>query len=139
MGFKEQFGKQLSIETVLKLIEKSKNVESEKIEKKDLNESGHTKIKKSEIVIGRQLLLMHYLELIDLIKTTNQKKAVILSVLFNTEGSENIRRALSNIGGSGSRYQTKENLEFIFLIFEKLGLDELKNKVLKDINKLPKK
>lgn len=139
MGFKEQFGKQLSIETVLKLIEKSKNVESEKIEKKDLNESGHTKIKKIEIVIGRQLLLMHYLELIDLIKTTNQKKAVILSVLFNTEGSENIRRALSNIGGSGSRYQTKENLEFIFLIFEKLGLDELKNKVLKDINKLPKK
>ena len=104
-----------------------------------LNDDINKKAVKPEITIGIQLLLMHYLDLLNNINCNNQKKSGLLSVLFKTEGDENIRKSLSNIGGTNSKYLTKENLNYLLALFKKLKLDDLQKKVQKDIDKLDKK
>lgn len=89
-----------------------------------------------KISIGIQLLIFDYLGLINAIELDNTKKSQLLSVLFRVEGTENIRRGLSNIGGRTSKFKTRENLEFIYELFEKLGLQKELQKVEADLKKV---
>lgn len=125
--FKQQFGKELSEEKVNQIVKKS------------ISESKNQKPVAKEITIGIQLLLLHYLNLLNAIDCSNKTKSTLLSVLLKTEGDENIRKSLSNIGGTDSKYLTKENLNYLLSLFNKLGLEDLQNKVQKDLDKISKK
>ncbi len=92
--------------------------------------------KKNETSIAVQLLILHYLGFLNLIKAKNNKaKAELLSKIFNTEGTENIRRGLSNTGGRNSNLLKKDNLELVCKIFERAGMEEQLKKVQKDLDK----
>jgi hypothetical protein len=87
-----------------------------------------------------QLLIFHYLGFTNNISLTNVKKAKVLSIVFKTKGSENIRKKLSNIGGIQSKYMTIKNLEVVRDLFQELGYSEPLKKVEADIiKKQPKK
>ena len=93
--------------------------------------------KKNETSIAVQLLLMHYFGFLHQIKSrSNKSKAELLSRIFNSEGIENIRKALSNVGGKNSTLLTKDNLELVCKIFEAAGMEEQLKKAQKDLDKV---
>jgi hypothetical protein len=92
--------------------------------------------KTTEITIGIQLLIFHYLGFLNQLNIDNKSKSQLLSVLFKTEGVENLRKALSNVGGKNSKYMIEKNLLQVSELFEKVGLDEPLKKVRKDLEKL---
>ena len=86
-----------------------------------------------------QLLIFHYLGFTNNIALTNVKKAKLLSVIFKTQGSENIRKKLSSIGGVQSKYMTTKNLEVIRDLFKEIGHTEALQRVETDLNKKQRK
>lgn len=78
-----------------------------------------------------QLLIFAYLGFLNDIKLPNTKKKILLSIIFKTEGFENLRKMLSHIND----YKTKENLEIIRDLFEELQLSEPLEKVKNDLLK----
>lgn len=106
------------------------------------NQQGKTKVpvNKNETSISVQLLILHYLGLLNQIKAKNNRaKAELLSKIFNTEGTENIRRGLSSTGGKNSNLLKKDNLELVCKIFERGGMEEQLKKVQKDLDKVLRK
>jgi len=91
---------------------------------------------KEENSISVQLLMFHYLGFLQIEQLTNKNKSVLLSVLFGTEGTENIRKFLSNVGGKNSPLMKKGNLTYIEGIFIKSGLKEPLKKVQADLLRL---
>ncbi len=95
---------------------------------------------KTDITIGTQFLICHYLGLLSpLPSVTNDKKAILLSQIFNVEGFENLRQRFSNIHHKDSFAVQRKNLAHIKDLFNKLGLNELEKAVEKDLIKLTKK
>jgi hypothetical protein len=88
-----------------------------------------------EEYIPIQLLILHYLDLLESFGKSNIKTSILLSVLLKTEGKENIRKGLSNI----HRFKTAENLDHLREIFEATDLELPLAKVNKDIKKLSAK
>ena len=68
-----------------------------------------------------QMLLFYYLGFINQIELANTRKKILLSIMFKTEGFENIRKYLSDI----KNLKTQENLEIIKDIFEEFALKHL--------------
>lgn len=104
-------------------------------------QAGKSKKARNEISISIQLLISHYLGFLFELKNEindNAKTAYLLSFLFNKEGSENIRKKLSNVGGKGSELLTIENLTIIKKLFETIGLTEPLQKVKKDLDRISK-
>lgn len=100
--------------------------------------------KKSTVVpqefIAVKLLLLHYSgALASLRGNDNKKVSKFLSVLFNTDGSENIRKALSNVGGINSKFINERNLETVISIFKECGMQEYQELAEKDLIKYRKK
>jgi len=92
--------------------------------------------KKDEISIAVQLLIFHYLGLLNEIDLPNTDKAILLAVIFRAEGAENIRKNLSNVGGKNSALLKVENLEFVCNVFERVGLKEPLKKAQLDLQNL---
>lgn len=111
------------------------HINTKEIEK--LNEriailEGKNEMKPNKITIGEQLLIFHYLGLLDKLEGTNTQKATLLKHLFKVDGIENIRRLLSSISSNKKTEPkepfTKKNLESVMEIFEELKMEEqLKN------------
>ena len=100
-------------------------------------EGDKSKKKQGEITISIQLLIMHYLGFLKIGELKNKEKALLLSVIFGTEGHENIRRFLSNVGGKDSPLLERKNLLYIEDLFKRLGMEEQLQKVQKDLAKKP--
>lgn len=89
----------IKIQGLSNLINKQ-NIDELKTEIDILKNEKHSK--KNTISIGVQLLIFHYLGLIDKIDCSNTVKAKILKQIFKADGEENIRIWLSNIPSIGS-------------------------------------
>jgi hypothetical protein len=107
--------------------------------KDELLKKEKTKGKKEEVSISIQLLILHYLDYLNIENLNNKNKSVLLSVLLNTNGVENIRKKLSNVGGSKSPLLTLNNLIFLEKLFQKTNLNEALERVRKDISKISSK
>jgi hypothetical protein len=107
------------------------------IEKLKLSRTSKIKSKESEnnVSTSIQLLIFHYMGLLNQVELDNSKKAILLSVIFNRDGAENIRKHLSNVGGKNSKFMTKANLQYVCDLFEKLGLTEPLKRAQKDLDK----
>lgn len=86
--------------------------------------------------ISIQLLMFHYLGFLQIEQLTNKNKSVLLSALFGTEGTENIRRFLSNVGGKTSPLMKQKYLVNIEDLFKSVGLKEPLKKVQADLKRL---
>lgn len=107
------------------------------IEKLKLSRTSKIKSKESEnnVSTAIQLLIFHYMGLLNQVELDNSKKAILLSVIFNRDGAENIRKHLSNVGGKNSKFMTKANLQYVCDLFEKLGLNEPLKRAQRDLDK----
>ena len=87
---------------------------------------GKNKIKPNKITIGVQLLLFHYLGLLDKLDGTNTQKATLLKNLFKVDGIENIRKLLSSVSSMKKNEFiepfTQKNLESVIELFEELKM-----------------
>jgi hypothetical protein len=79
-----------------------------------------------------QLLIAHYLGWLDGLSTTNENMSVLLAIIFNKEGTENIRKNLSSI----QDLKSEQNLEDLRDFFEILKFGDAQNKVENDIRLL---
>lgn len=130
-----QLEREKSEEEIRKTVEELKS-SLEKIQ------DGKSKKERNETTISIQLLISHYLGFLDELRNeinNNAKTAILLSSLFSKDGSENIRRKLSNVGGRDSELLTVSNLTHIESLFEKVGLIEPLKKVKKDLLRLQSK
>lgn len=94
---------------------------------------------KKEIKLGIQMLICSYLGVFDSIpKMRNEKKAILLSQILNTDGHENIRKRLSSIDALDSNNVRRKNLTYIHDLFEKLELHDAAKLVKSDLNKIPR-
>ncbi len=102
------------------------------------NQKSKPKSTKSvEITMSIQLLIFHYLGFLDQINLkTNIEKSILLASIFKIDNPENLRKALSNIGGKESELLTKNNLKYVHDLFDKIGYFEPLEKVKEDIKKL---
>lgn len=82
-----------------------------------------------------QMLLVHYLGIMESVVMPNTRKNILLSILFKTEGAENIRKNLSNL----NPLKTENNLQVIAGIFKELQLEKELVLVTNDLNKILKK
>jgi hypothetical protein len=113
--------------------EMRKEIDDLKEEKK-----GKEQIKKEEITLAQQLLLLHYLGLLNKIDQTTKGKSVLLSKILN-RSMDNIRKNLTYINSSkisNSKIKNVENLELVLNIFETLSMPDVADKVKVDLNKV---
>ena len=100
---------------------------------------GKNEMKPQKITIGEQLLIFHYLGLLDKLEGTNTQKANLLKHLFKVDGIENIRKLLSSINSNNKNEflepYTKKNIESVMQIFEDLKLNEQLKKIESDFSK----
>jgi ribosomal protein S17E len=102
-------------------------------------QAGKSKKERNETATSIQLLISHYLGFLQDVRNEindSTKTAYLLSILFNKEGVENLRKKLSNVGGRDSELLTVKNLAFIKDLFEKIGLVEPLAKVKKDLDRI---
>lgn len=121
-------------------LKSNQQFEVERIFKKLMNESKSNKRKsEKETTMKQQLLILHYLGIIDsmnLSETT--KKAKLLSVLLN-RSEQNIRTELTYIDArkiEDSEMKTIENLNAILPVFEEVGLNEIVETIKADLGRL---
>jgi hypothetical protein len=104
--------------------EKQKKDDERDVRIKELE--NQKKGKKSDITIGSQILLLHYLNLLPDIKLSGIEKAKLLKYIFKADGDENIRKGISKLGEIHTKEFeepfTKANLKRVCKIFEELGL-----------------
>ena len=98
----------------------------------------------NEILIGIQFLIFDYLGFIEKLplhksgkKLSNINKAYLLSQLFKVD-SENIRQRLTFKYHKDTKNVKMKNLKYIIELFEKLGLEEVANKVKIDLSRIEK-
>ena len=115
-------------EGIQKELKKKRKVEL----KKSFSSKKLIEVLSREEYIPIQLLILHYLDLLESFGKSNVKTSILLSVLLKTEGNENIRKGLSNI----HQFKTAENLDHLREIFEAADLELPLSKVNKDIKKL---
>ncbi len=125
MGFQSKHPSYALTQSMAKTVKSNRKLELEKIFKSDkiirvLMKDDYTAI---------QLLLFHYLGFFEKINLPNTKKKILLSIVFKTQGFENIRKKLSNI----TRYETIENLEILQDLFKELEMAEPLKKVEKKL------
>jgi hypothetical protein len=103
----------------------------------ELNEASTKKSnqRNSETTTKQQILLLYYLGILKKIDLENTKKAVLLSKLLNAN-VQNIRECLTYVNAKKSKIKTKDNLKSVLKIFNDLNLNELKELVIKDLDKL---
>ena len=108
------------------------------LQEERLKETATPKERKN-IKLGIQMLICSYLDIIDNIpKIRNEKKAVLLSQILNTDGHENIRKRLSSIDALDSNKVRRKNLKYVYDLFEKLGMADIAKKVKSDLNSIAK-
>lgn len=96
---------------------------------------------RSEITISQQLLLLHFLDIIntDSLKALkNESKAKLFATLLKAEGAENIRRRLSDLHNGDSINKQRENIQFCIDLFEEYSLAEPFKKATSALKKLNK-
>lgn len=108
-----------------------------------LEEKINKNARKDNTTLRQQLLLLHHLGFLDILndlKMSREKKAVLLSVLLN--GSfDNIRDYLTEINKKDSQLKTESNYRLVAKTFNKSGLKKLENeaeRILLEIAKLEK-
>jgi hypothetical protein len=115
------------LDEIKKQIKPKKSVALKSVKEKNLK----------RITTAIQILIFHYLEGLALLTSgTNSEKAELLSVMFKTEGFENLRRDLSNVGGNNSKLLIKKNLIYVRDLFQRVGYVQALEKVNRDIEKL---
>jgi len=95
-------------------------------------------IKKEEITLAQQLLLLHYAGLLNKIDQTTKGKSLLLSKILN-RSKDNIKKNLTYINSpkiSHSKIKNVKNLELVFDIFNDLKMTEVADKVKLDLNKI---
>ncbi|MCX6262792.1 MAG: hypothetical protein NTY95_18475 [Bacteroidia bacterium] len=126
-------------------------LESQKIEneivklRKEVNELNNElnkrkQVKKDEITLAQQLLLLYYLGLLNEIDLNTKDKSFLLSKILN-RSKDNIKKVITYINSpkiSLSKIKNVQNLELVLNIFEALKMPEVADKVKVDINKLNK-
>jgi hypothetical protein len=96
--------------------------------------------KKEEITLAQQLLLLHYLDLLNKIDLTTKSKSELLSKVLN-RSMDNIRKNVTYINSgriSDSKIKNVENLELVLNIFNELKMLEVADKVKVDLDKINK-
>jgi hypothetical protein len=95
--------------------------------------------KSEETPTKQQILLLHYLGIIDNIDLDNKRKSLLLSKLLN-RNNQNVRDYLTYVDTKidYSDIKTKNNLEAVRKIFEEVGLTNEMELVTKDLEKLYK-
>lgn len=97
-------------------------------------------IKKEEITLAQQLLLLHYLGLLNPIDLNTKSKSFLLSKILN-RNCDNIRKNITYINSpkiSYSKIKNVENLKLILKIFQGLSMPLVADAVKVDLNKLNK-
>jgi hypothetical protein len=116
--------------TIMKII--TDYVPESEIEKKELEQP-----QKDKITTKQQILILHYLDIIEnLCVTETTKKAKLLSFIFNRH-EQNIRTVLTNMPNvkynSKNNPFTPDNMEFVKNIFSDIGLNDIVRKIENDI------
>ncbi len=96
--------------------------------------------KKEEITLAQQLLLLHYLGLLNQIDLNTKAKSDLLSNILN-RSKDNIRKNMTYINSpkiSHSKIKNVENLELVLDIFQRLSMSEEADRVKVDLNKINK-
>ena len=111
--------------------------EFEKQQKKDKELEASLKVqeksKNDDTTLAQQILILQYIGVLKGISPVKEKQAQFLSKLLN-RGKEHIRRILINI----TEHENIQNLEAVNNIFKELKLNEITDKIEKDIAKVKK-
>ena len=94
---------------------------------------------KNPVKLGQQMQIVYYLGLHnhpDLITLSNEEKARLFSCLLKTDGTENLRKRISDKDHKDSMETRRKNLQFVIDLFEELGLEKLLIKAKRDLEKL---
>ena len=129
MGFRDTFGTEGRRKKEI-LVETKKLIEDALLNK--------PKAKKEEVTLKKKLLILDYLGIIKSLDLDNTKKAKLLSILLN-QSEQNIREYLSDMYSREKEVKTKENLNYVFELFNELNLSNHKKQVIKDIEKFIEK
>jgi hypothetical protein len=116
----------IEVEKMIKDAEEKKNPAKKKLDK--------------ETTTNQQILILHYLGLIDLIQKVDiLPKAKIISMILN-RSDKNVYDAVRHVAGDvkGSKYKTKTNLLAILPLIEEIGLPKAIEKIKADIAELKK-
>lgn len=95
------------------------------------------KKKRKETTHKQQLLILHYLGILDQLKNTTVNKGILFSVLLNKD-KKNTEDYTRYVGGKieENEIKTRNNLEFVYNLFDQLDMTELAGQVKRDIDKL---
>lgn len=121
---KTKIAQEIELEKIHKELEELKREKKSKETNKD-----------EELTLAQQMLIMHYLGLLNQIDLPNTKKSVILSKLLN-RGKDQIRINLSKI--NSKQIKNKENLEVLLTVFKEIKMTEIVEKLTKDIARTSK-
>jgi hypothetical protein len=109
---------------------------------KSIEESKRKGAKKSEeVTTKQQILILHYLGVIQAVDLDDSRKAFLFSKLLNRD-CQNIREYLGHVNGLKvelSDIKTKRNLEIVRDIFLELKMTKETNLINKDLEVLEKK
>jgi len=106
-------------------------------EDRHLEEYHNKKKKRKETTHKQQILILHYLGILDQLKNTTVNKGILFSDLLNMD-KKNTEDYIRYVGGKieENEIKTKNNLEFVYNLFDELDMTELAGQVKRDIDKL---
>jgi hypothetical protein len=111
---------------------------SDKIrDEKHIEEYHNKKKKRKETTHKQQILILHYLGILDQLKNTTVNKGLLFSDLLNMD-KKNTEDYIRYVGGKieENEIKTRNNLEFVYKLFDELEMTELAGQVKRDIDKL---
>ncbi|KAF2335649.1 hypothetical protein [Flavobacterium daemonense] len=149
--FNEAFYEYLNNGKVISIIQKQNdNNESIKIKQKSVEQSielfkyyewlnelltaTNKIVKNNDLTLNQKLITLHYLGL-DTRGNDNDKCAEILGE-FLGYGAENIRKSFSHLYAGKNKVRTKTNFEKVIQLFENKGLEQISNRIKKDLKEL---
>ena len=106
-------------------------------DEKHIEEFHNKKKKRKETTHKQQVLILHYLGILDQLKNPTIKKGILFSALLNMD-KKNTEDYIRNVGGKTEKNEikTRNNLEFVYNLFEELEMTELASQVKIDIDKI---
>ena len=101
-----------------------------------LNQSDKKKHKREETTHKQQILILHYLGILDKYDISTVKKGLLFSKLLN-KNDKNTEDHIRYVSGKidKNEIKTRNNLEFVYKLFEELELTELAVLVKRDMDK----
>lgn len=105
----------------------------------DMNIKNYFKKKSKETTHKQQILILHYMGILDKYKLSGVKKGILFSKLIN-KNDKNTEDYIRNVvaGVNQNNLKTEENLEFVYNLFEESGLLNEAAEVKMDLFKLKK-